>query len=519
MTDGWDASLLGPDPAPGRPAWTREQSRQLGNIADDAGRSLTSLRGIHSQLAGAAWEGAAADAFAQTVHDVVLSDLGKLHDSYGSAADALRRFADKVTSLQVEAAQLMARAKTAAANRDSANAGIQSQSGIQSSAEWDAGVAEAEVVGMVADVEWRIATSGADPGAIWSAGRHIGPVASHGTSEINSAVASVNLVLQGAHVSPATCGSVDGLIRSIGNTAQKRNDHQAAASAAAGRIKSYQQDLTAAQGELDGLRRQAKSLYDNEFHPATRSAHDALVGAGKQGLHNPSFFSHALHDLGQWAWDAGHFVYEEAKWMYDMQTFPLVALTDLLRYAGGDKGALDDLAKSAISLGKESVALFNQEMSIIKDIQPIVAILAFVPCLTPIMLPLAAGMSVAVAVDDALPLAGDAVDLAQGKSVPAGRWIGDGAQLGFDLVTSPLPDAKAGEAALRTLMNGNSSAIVTAGLAYTSPFMGYAYSYVAGEVPKLYEASKPLVDAALRAATEPTVVADRLLFDASYVME
>ncbi len=184
MTDGWDGGLLGPDPVPGNPGWVSGQANQLRTIGEDAGRSLTSLRGIHSQLAGAAWKGVAADAFAKTVQEVVLSDLGKLHDSYGGAGDALRAFGERMTQLQGEAAQLLAQARKAAADRDSANAGIQSQSQAKSDAEWGAGVADGEIAGLVTDVEWRITASGADPVAIWEAGRHVPIVASEGEAAV-----------------------------------------------------------------------------------------------------------------------------------------------------------------------------------------------------------------------------------------------------------------------------------------------------------------------------------------------
>ncbi len=158
-------------------------------------------------------------------------------------------------------------------------------------------------------------------------------------------------------------------------------------------------------------------------------------------------------------------------------------------------------------------------MRIIKDLQPIVAILAFVPCLTPICLPLAAAMSVAIAADDALPVVGDVVDTAEGKPVSADKWLGDTGQFGFDLVTLPLPDARAGTSALRALAHGDSSQLVTATLSVTAPFDGYAYSYLSTEVPKLYEANKPLVGAAVRAATQPAVDTVDFLPDPTYVME
>jgi hypothetical protein len=519
MTDGWDDGLLGPDPVPGNPGWTGAQSNQLCTIAEQAGSSLSSLRGIHTQLADAAWKGVAAEAFARTVQEVVLTDLGKLHESYGGAGDALRTFADKVTQLQGEAGRLLAEARRAAGDRDTANAGIQSQSQAKSDAEWGVRVAEGEIAGLVVDAEGRIATTGADPVAIWEAGLHVPMVASEGEVAVANAVSSMSSTLLGAGVSAAIVGSIESVVRSIGSLAQQRNGHQAAAATASEQLGNYQRALADAQGRIEGLKQQAQDLHRNQFLPAARSARDKLFAAAKQGLHNPMFFDRALHDVGQWVWDAGKYAYQSAKWEFDYYTLPLIAAADLLRYASGDTNALHDLAQHASSFEKESVTLFNEDMRIVKDLQPIVSILAFVPCLAPFCIPLAAAMSLAIAADDAIPVAGDAIDVAEGKSVSAGKWINDTSTLGFDLVTLPLPDARAGTSALRALAHGDSSQLVTATLSVTAPFDGYAYSYLSTEVPKLYEANKPLVGAAVRAATGPAINTEDFLPDPSYVME
>ena len=504
MTDGWDPNLLGPDPVPGDASWTMSQATQLGFIAHDAGQALSSLRGIHQQLAGAAWKGEAAERFAGTVNEVVISDMGKLHSSYDRAGSALRTFGDRVVSLQAEAAQLMAQAREAVAERDTAQQGVDVQSGARANAVKGAGVAEAELAVVFGEAEWRIMSSGASPGAIWAANEHLRIVAQNGQGSVDGAVVSINSQLQSGGAAPSGLAALDDLVRGVGGRAQQRIHCEGAAADASHRLAGYEATRSAAAGRLRDLRVRAEALHDNEFLPAAKMARDALFDAAKQGLHNPSFFERSLHDAGQWAWDVGHWVVDAQQWNLDIINFGLRAANDVNQLARGNMGALNDLSQMTVDLGHGALDFSSHLMRIVKDLQPIVAALAFIPILTPICLPLAAGMGLAIMADDAIPVVNDFYNIGMGRPVSTSKLGGDCLTLGFDGLTTMLPDANAGRSALSSLIHGDGKQLATATLSSATVWSGYAYQSAYNEVPKLYRANQQLVDSSLRSALTPT---------------
>lgn len=95
--DDWD--LVGGNPAPGE----HEEASSLGGLFDDvadiANGAKASLIGIRDQTSGAIWTGEAAREFQQRIEELP-EHLDKLHDSYATAASALRTFGSDLDALQ-----------------------------------------------------------------------------------------------------------------------------------------------------------------------------------------------------------------------------------------------------------------------------------------------------------------------------------------------------------------------------------------------------------------------------------
>jgi hypothetical protein len=107
--DEWD--LVGGDPTPGEPDGIRAKANSYRSIAENARTCRDSLEQL-ATAGGDSWLGQAADQFRTQLEKQAKlpGDLGKLDTSFSIAADALRRYGNRIEELQAQAAEAVRRA-------------------------------------------------------------------------------------------------------------------------------------------------------------------------------------------------------------------------------------------------------------------------------------------------------------------------------------------------------------------------------------------------------------------------
>jgi uncharacterized protein YukE len=114
-----DWELVGGNPTPGRPEAFAALARELGDTAgraEDTHRRLVSLRdGTDHSI----WRGQAADSFREELGPLI-RNLGRLHESYSRASEALSVYGSKLAELQGEANTVVEEAASADADQRAA---------------------------------------------------------------------------------------------------------------------------------------------------------------------------------------------------------------------------------------------------------------------------------------------------------------------------------------------------------------------------------------------------------------
>jgi len=120
-----DWSILGGNPAPGTPATFDAIAQALGPIVDHGESSSQSIRAMAQQTGLSIWLGAAAEAFAESVH-VIPTDLDDLVTAHQRAISALSDYSAALSPLQRQAAQALSRALSAQNDIDSSTSALKS---------------------------------------------------------------------------------------------------------------------------------------------------------------------------------------------------------------------------------------------------------------------------------------------------------------------------------------------------------------------------------------------------------
>ncbi|MGH9039731.1 MAG: WXG100 family type VII secretion target, partial [Acidimicrobiia bacterium] len=107
---------VGGNPAPGRPEAYLALARQFEETAENAAGARRRLTAMRDGGNASIWRGKAADAFRDEVGPLA-EKLGKLHDSYVEAAQAMTAYGATLQQLQAEAASLLDEALTAIERR------------------------------------------------------------------------------------------------------------------------------------------------------------------------------------------------------------------------------------------------------------------------------------------------------------------------------------------------------------------------------------------------------------------
>ena len=492
MTSGWDASLIGPDPVPGDFSWTAAQSSLLAHIRDDAGDARRTLDGVERQLPHAAWKGKAADRFRETLNTTVLQDLGKLHDSYGTASSAMSTFSSQVRQLQNQASGLMSQARTAKADLDRAESDGNGASSALVGAELRVAACDTEIV--VARAE-AMAVALMNPGVT----APLDLVVNHGSAMVSRAIPSIHLLLQPLGVDNSILDRISNLVYSLGHSADRRSTHRSEVDTHRSALQDAQRREGAARDKLESLRRQADALH-HQFLGDAKSAKTKLEHAAQQGLHNLTFMQRALHDLGQWTSDVLHWPVDVVQWQLDVIRAEQRAITDAWKIANGDMSGLSDLGNMAGEIGKGALDLTNHCMRVVKDLAPIVTALAFVPCLAPVLGPVAAVMGLAIMVDDALPVVQDLGEIAAGHQMPVSKLGMDMLNLGIDGAGYLVPEVKSIKPLLGKLAVGTENVVGGYVVTAIEKEVPTIYAEAKVVVPQIYEDNRAVIDEVIRGA-------------------
>jgi len=124
----WDSVFGISDPTPGDPWSIRRMQRSWSDLADDAEAAESKLRQLLGDAAISGWIGEGGDAFRQKTYDLP-GQLGKCHNSYRLAADALSTWATRLETHQADADRALVQGRAAKADLDAASASVTSASG------------------------------------------------------------------------------------------------------------------------------------------------------------------------------------------------------------------------------------------------------------------------------------------------------------------------------------------------------------------------------------------------------